>query len=58
VSGGSNRWPVWSEDGRHIAFVSDRDDPRGEIYVMNGDGTDMTRLTFNELAESMLDWGN
>jgi Tol biopolymer transport system component/DNA-binding CsgD family transcriptional regulator len=56
VSGGSNRWPVWSADGRHVAFVSDRDDARGEIYVMESDGTGITRLTFNDLAESMLDW--
>ncbi len=57
VSGGANRWPVWSPDGRHIAFVSDRDDARGEIYLMRSDGSEVTRLTFNELAESMIDWG-
>lgn len=57
VSGGSNGWPVWSPDGRYIAFVSDRDDPRGEVYVMKADGTEVTRLTINDLEESMLDWG-
>ena len=31
--------PAWSPDGKHIAFVSDRDD--SEIFVMNADGTDV-----------------
>jgi dipeptidyl aminopeptidase/acylaminoacyl peptidase len=57
VRGGSNRWPVWSPDGRHIAFVSDTDRPEGEVYVIRVDGTEVTRLTFNETAESGLDWG-
>ena len=37
--------PAWSRDGR-IAFVSDRDGPF-EIYVMDGDGANVTRLTVN-----------
>ena len=36
--------PVWSSDGKRIAFVSDRDGD-WEIYVMNADGTDQRRLT-------------
>ena len=36
----------WSPDGRRIAFVSERDG-QSEIYVMNADGTDQRRLTFN-----------
>lgn len=44
--------PAWSPDGRKIAFMSTRDHPSGgveseEIYVMNADGTDETRLTKN-----------
>lgn len=35
--------PAWSSDGR-IAFTSFRDG-NGEIYVMNGDGTNQTRVT-------------
>jgi len=38
--------PSWSPDGRKIAFRSSRDG-NTEIYIMNGDGTGQTRLTFN-----------
>ena len=38
--------PIWSPDGRRIAFVSDRDGNL-EIYVMNADGGNQTRLTSN-----------
>lgn len=36
--------PRWSPDGKKIAFGSERDG-HGEIYVMNADGTEQTRLT-------------
>jgi Tol biopolymer transport system component len=37
--------PVWSPDGKRIAFVSDRDDKEDEIYVMNAEDLSITRLT-------------
>ena len=40
--------PVWSPDGRKIAFSSDRDGDN-EIYVMNADGTNPIQLTHNML---------
>ena len=42
--------PVWSPDGRRIAFVSDRDG-NDEIYAMNADGSEMTRLTHNPTGD-------
>ncbi len=52
---------AWSPDGKRIAFVSDRDDDgvswiNSEIYVMNADGTDQTRLTTTEAIESHPRW--
>jgi uncharacterized repeat protein (TIGR01451 family) len=44
-----NRMPDWSPDGTEIAFSSTRDvspPSFGEIYVMNADGSGVTRLTF------------
>ncbi|MDP9389616.1 MAG: hypothetical protein M3Q48_17300 [Actinomycetota bacterium] len=42
--------PSWSPDGTKIAFESSRDGG-SEVYVMNADGTGVTRLTFNGPAE-------
>src|SRR5215213_8220517 len=36
--------PAWSPNGKKIAFASARDDDH-EIYVMNADGSNQTRLT-------------
>lgn len=53
--------PVWSRDGTKIAFISFRDDPRSpallsHIYVMNADGTNLTRLTASSWYESAPSW--
>ena len=47
----TNHWandsaPAFSRDGAKIAFASDRDGPL-ELYVMNADGSDPARLTYN-----------
>ena len=44
LNGASYVAPVWSPDGRRIAFVSRRDG-EFEIYVMNADGSRQQRLT-------------
>jgi Tol biopolymer transport system component len=41
-----NTNPVFSPDGKRIAFTSNRDG-NNEIYVVNADGTGLTRLTNN-----------
>jgi Tol biopolymer transport system component len=49
-------YPIWLPSGGEIAFISDRDTAAGEVYVMNADGTNTRRLTFNIEAESNLVW--
>jgi len=54
--------PAWSPDGRRIVFTSHpvTDDPQrsnlAEIYVINVDGTGLTRLTFNAEEERGPSW--
>ena len=42
--------PVWSADGKQIAFASDRHGNL-DIYVMQAEGGSATRLTYNSVAE-------
>lgn len=42
----------WTSDGR-ILFISRRDNDFGEIYIMNADGTNVTRLTNNNKNEML-----
>ena len=57
--------PVWSPDGRKIAFASDRHVRRGprerngrdfELYVMRADGTHVRRLTRNHVPDLYPSW--
>jgi Tol biopolymer transport system component len=43
-----SRAPAWSRNGQQIYFMSFRPSTSGdvEIFVMNADGTEQTRLTF------------
>ena len=58
-----DRNPVFSPDGRRIAFQSDRDDPDQNdddfiwnIYSMNLDGSDVIRLTHDKWSNSEPSW--
>ena len=49
--------PIWSPDGRYIAFQIRRGDFRGdEIYVMRADGTEQTNLTDNSELDCCPVW--
>lgn len=47
--------PVWSRDGRQIAFSSARHGA-ASVFVMNRDGGDVRRLTFGDKSEIPTDW--
>jgi TolB protein len=47
--------PAWSPDGQQIAFYSERDG-RGDIYVMNADGSGEQRLTDTAADEGYPSW--
>ena len=47
--------PSWSPDGKKIAFVSYRDG-NPEIYLMEADGSNQTRITFSDDWESLPRW--
>ena len=47
--------PAWSPDGTRIAFSSGHEGD-SEIYVMNADGSDVTRLTFDPRGDGDPSW--
>jgi Tol biopolymer transport system component len=48
--------PSWSPDSSQIVFQSNREDSTHEIYIMNRDGSEMRRITNNDLLEGGPDW--
>ena len=57
----TNANPIWSPDGKRIAFVSSREGTRtelarGDIYVMNADGGNATNLTRNAYEDNYPVW--
>ena len=47
--------PTWSPDGKKIAFVSDRNNNQNQIWVIDADGKNLTRLT-DGLHDDKPDW--
>jgi Tol biopolymer transport system component len=44
--------PVWFLEGDRIAFTSDGTEGPGEIYVMDSDGSGLTKLTDDPADDS------
>jgi Tol biopolymer transport system component len=51
----NNYLPTWSPDNQSVAFVSGRDF-NNEIYVMDADGSNERRLTFNRASDMYPAW--
>jgi Tol biopolymer transport system component len=52
----TDEWARWSPDGKQIVFDSNRDSGDWEIYVMNADGSNPTRLTNHVGVDRYPDW--
>jgi WD40-like Beta Propeller Repeat len=52
---GFDGFPVWSPDGRQLAFTSGRDD-NGEIYTMRADGSHERNQTRDAALDIAPDW--
>lgn len=55
ANGAVDWFPAWSPDGTRLAFSSDRDGDQ-EIYVINADGTELTRLTEHSTDDMYPAW--
>jgi TolB protein len=56
VSPGIDIGPVWSPSGGRIAFASYRDGVGSELYLMDADGSDQHRITFDGGYNGPGDW--
>jgi len=51
-----NFCPSWSNDNSKIVYVTSMKDMRPEIYIMNADGENQIRVTYNEDGDTLPDW--
>ncbi|MGW9684098.1 hypothetical protein [Flagellimonas sp. 2504JD1-5] len=51
-----NFCPSWSGDGKQIVYVTSMENSRPEIYIMDKDGSNKTRITHNEDGETLPNW--
>lgn len=54
-NGTGNIDPIWSPDGQHLAFISNRSGT-SEIWVINMDGTNLRQLTANGQSVRFPQW--
>src|ERR1700761_5698731 len=55
INSSYNGYPVWSHDGKSIAFASDRYG-NFDVYIMPSSGGAATRLTYNSAKDYPLDF--
>ena len=55
TTGLNNAHPLWSPDSKRIAFQSNREG-NSEIYVIDADGTNLKRLTNNNVDDEYPTW--
>lgn len=55
-NGFTDRSPAWSPDGTKIAFSRTTFTVQSQIYVMNADGTNPTRITNNSAGDTQPTW--
>jgi Tol biopolymer transport system component len=48
--------PSWSPDGARIVFHSGKDEQSSDIYIMNADGSHLTRLTDEPASDGSPSW--
>ena len=56
VSGGVNTFPVWSPDGKKLAFRRMLGETNSEVFVANGDGSDAHNITNNPAFDGWPAW--
>jgi len=51
-------WPIWSPDGKQIAFASNRTGPArtGQIWLMKPDGSDLQQLSHGPWSHAQPAW--
>jgi len=56
TEGGKNCRGRWSHKGDKIAFVSTRYDSKGDIWIMNADGSNQERMTYEDTGDYYPAW--
>ncbi len=51
-----DEYPSWSPDGKKIAFQSNRQSKNFQLYVMDSDGKNLRRITFNNNEDETPVW--